>query len=117
LGGIRAWVPRVAGRESIASTRISPGEADNLAAQLPDSFAACLQHESEPARFDPGEFKRRVARVVPLTNEQAAPSIRAVFTVLGEAISEGELRQVLGQLGGEYEALVGMPTGPHAAAS
>ena len=98
------------------STRISAGEADDLAAQLPDSLAACLPHESEPSRFDPTEFKRRVARILPLANEQAAPAIRAVFTVLAEAVSEGEMRQVLGQLGGHYESLVGMPTGPGASA-
>jgi uncharacterized protein (DUF2267 family) len=98
------------------STRISPGEADDLAAQLPDPLAACLPHEAEPSRFDPTEFKRRVARVVPLANDQAAPAIRAVFTVLSEAVSEGELWQVLAQLGAEYEALVGLPTGPRAAA-
>lgn len=98
-------------------TRIDPGEADDLAAQLPDSFGACLRHESEPSRFHPAEFERRVARVVPLANEQAASAIQAVFVVLAEAISEGELRQVLGQLGTEYETLVGMPTGRHAAAT
>jgi len=95
-------------------TRISAGEADDLAAQLPDALAATLLHESEPCRFPPKEFERRVARILPLANEQAAPAIRAVFTVLAEAVSEGELRQVLSQLGREYEKLVGMPTGTHA---
>ena len=33
--------------------RITAGEAADLAVQLPDAFAACLQHESEPARFKP----------------------------------------------------------------
>ena len=98
-------------------TRIAPGEADDLAAQLPDSLGVCLQHESEPSRFDSAEFKRRVARLVPLANDQAAPAIQAIFTVLREAVSEGEMRQVLGQLGSEYERLVGMPTGPHATAT
>lgn len=98
-------------------TRISAGEADDLAAQLPGSFAACLQHESEPSRFGPAEFERRIARIVPLANDQAAPAIRAVFTVLGEAVSDGELRQVLAQLGGGYESLVGMPTGQKAVTS
>ncbi|MDX6439223.1 MAG: hypothetical protein QOF45_1806 [Gaiellaceae bacterium] len=99
------------------STRISPGEADDLAAQLPDPLAACLPHEAEPCRFDPAEFKRRVARVVPLANDQAAPAIKAVFAVLNEAVSEGEMRQVLAQLGSDYESLVGLPTGPRAAAA
>lgn len=98
------------------SSRISAGEADDLAAQLPASFRACLEHESEPCRFGPGEFKRRVARIVPLANDQAAGAVRAVFTTLAEAVSEGEMRQVLSQLGDEYESLVGMPTGPSAVA-
>jgi uncharacterized protein (DUF2267 family) len=97
-------------------TRISPGEADDLAAQLPGPLAACLPHEAEAERFHPGEFERRVARVVPLANHQAPGAIRAVFAALNEAVSEGELHQVLGQLGGEYESLVGLPTGPHAQA-
>lgn len=98
------------------SSRISAGEADDLAAQLPDPLAACLPHESEPCRFRPEEFKRRVARIVPLANDQADSAIRSVFTVLAEAVTEGELRQVLGQLGTEYERLVGLPAGTHAAA-
>jgi uncharacterized protein (DUF2267 family) len=97
-------------------TRISPGEADDLAAQLPPALGATLRHECEPCRFGPEEFARRVARIVPLANEQAVPAIRTVFSVLAEAVSEGELRQVLAQLGKEYEGLVGMPTGPHAVA-
>jgi uncharacterized protein (DUF2267 family) len=96
-------------------TRISPGEANDLAAQLPGSLAACLEHDSEVSRFNPTEFQRRVARIVPLANDQAVPAIQAVFTALTEAVSEGEMRQVLSQLGGEYERLVGMPTGRHAA--
>ena len=97
------------------SSRISAGEADDLAAQLPDPFKACLPHNSKPCRFDPEEFERRVARIVPLANDQARPAIRAVFTVLAEAVTEGELSEVLGQLGTEYERLVGLPAGKHAA--
>ena len=58
-----------------------------------------------------------VARIVPLANDQAPKAIRAVFTALSEAVTEGELRQVLGQLGADYEPLVGLPTGTHAHAS
>jgi len=98
-------------------TRIASGEANDLAAQLPDSLGACLEHESEASRFDPPEFERRVARVVPLANDQAGPAIKAVFSVLSEAVSEGEMRQVLSQLGSEYERLTGMPTGTRATVS
>jgi uncharacterized protein (DUF2267 family) len=92
-------------------TRIDAGEADDLAAQLPDAIGACLRHKGNAERFPPSEFVRRVACVVPLSNKQGPGAIRAVFTVLSEAVSEGELRDVVHQLGRDYTALVGAPTG------
>src|SRR5205823_4738114 len=64
-------------------TRIDPGEADDLAAQLPDSLGACVRHEGDAERFSPSEFRRRGARVVPLDDKQGEQAVRAVFTVLG----------------------------------
>jgi len=95
--------------------RIDPGEADDLAAQLPDAFGHCLRHEGAAERFPPSEFQRRVMCVVPLSNAQARDAVRAVFTVLGEAVSQGEMEDVLRQLGADYGKLVGMPTGRDAA--
>lgn len=95
-------------------TRIDPGEADDLAAQLPGSIGQCLPHEGAAERFPPSEFVRRVACVVPLSNEQARQAVPAIFAVLREAVTEGELEEVLGRLGSDYCRLVGMPTGPAA---
>jgi uncharacterized protein (DUF2267 family) len=95
----------------ILGTRIDPGEADDLAAQLPETLKVFLHHESKAERFPPEEFLRRVVHLVPLSNEQARQAVRAVFTVLGEAVSEGELLDVLSQLDADYSTLVGMPTG------
>jgi uncharacterized protein (DUF2267 family) len=92
-------------------TRIDPGEAHDLAAQLPHPIGACLEHDWRAERFPPREFVRRVACVVPLSNEQGESAVRAVFSTLGEAVSEGELKDVLHQLGADYIALVGAPTG------
>jgi uncharacterized protein (DUF2267 family) len=92
-------------------TRLDPGEADDLASQLPAPFGALLRHESKPERFPPEEMVRRVVHLVPLSNEQAHRAIRAVFAVLAEAVSEGELEDVLGQLSADYSGLVGLPTG------
>jgi uncharacterized protein (DUF2267 family) len=92
-------------------TRIDPGEADDLAAQLPEAIGVCLRHKWKAQRFPPSEFMRRVACVVPLSNEQGTQAVHAVFTVLREAVSEGELKDVLHQLGGDYATLVGTPTG------
>lgn len=97
-------------------TRIDPGEADDLAAQLPEAIGVCLRHKWKAQRFPPSEFVRRVACVVPLSNEQGPQAVRAVFTVLRKAVSEGELKDVLHQLGGDYTTLVGTPTGTLASA-
>jgi uncharacterized protein (DUF2267 family) len=69
-------------------TRIDAGEADDLAAQLPDAIGACLRHKGNAERFPPSEFVRRVACVVPLSNKQGPGAIRAVFTVLSEAVGQ-----------------------------
>jgi len=42
-------------------TRIDAGEADDLAAQLPDAIGACLRRKGNAERFPPSEFVRRVA--------------------------------------------------------
>ena len=61
-------------------TRIDPGEADDLAAQLPEAIGVCLRHAWKAQRFPPSEFMRRVACVVPLVTNRArrrfAPSSR-----------------------------------------
>ena len=92
-------------------TRLDPGEADDLAAQLPDPFGAFLRHETKAERFPPEEMLRRIVHLVPLPNDPARRAVRALFTVLAEAVSEGEMKDVLGQLGADYSRLVGMPTG------
>ena len=92
-------------------TRIDPGEADDLAAQLPEAFQPYLRHDGKAEPFPPEEFVRRIVHVVPLSNEQARRAVRAVFGVLSEAVSEGELEDVLLQLDADYSGLVGMPTG------
>ena len=93
------------------STRLDPGEADDLASQLPDPWAACLRKEAKAERFPPDEFLRRIVHTVPLANDQARTAVRAVFAVLAEAVSTGELEDVRLQLDADYSALVGMPTG------
>jgi uncharacterized protein (DUF2267 family) len=95
----------------LLGTRIDPGEADDLAAQLPETYKVFLHHETKAERFPPEEFLRRVVHLVPLTNQQARQAVHAVFTVLAEAVSEGELHDVLSQLDADYTGIVGMPTG------
>ena len=113
LGGFDKAVAERVVRATLLNlgTRIDPGEAHDLASQLPQAIGACLEHDWRAERFPPGEFVRRVVCVVPLSSEQGESAVRSVFKVLGEAVSEGEIKDVLHQLGANYTALVGAPTG------
>ena len=112
LGGFDKTVAERVVRATLLNlgTRLDPGEAHDLASQLPQSIGACLEHDWRAERFPPREFVRRVVCVVPLSSEQGESAVRSVFKVLGEAVSEGEIKDVLHQLGANYTALVGAPT-------
>ena len=112
LGGFDKTVAERVVRATLLNlgTRLDPGEAHDLASQLPQSIGACLEHDWRAERFPPREFVRRVVCVVPLSSEQGESAVRSVFKVLGEAVSEGEIKDVVHQLGANYTALVGAPT-------
>ncbi len=87
--------------------RLSGGEAKDLAAQLPPELGEHLQGQWSAIgeRFSLEEFFRRVS----LREETDLPSAifhaRAVIEVLGEAVSPGEMDDVLAQLPAEFDRL------------
>jgi uncharacterized protein (DUF2267 family) len=88
--------------------RISGGEAQDLASQLP----ARLQDDLRPAReeaeaFGVDEFVRRVAQRSDVDPEEARTGAAAVLTTVREAVTPGEFDDVLSQLPQEYRELVG----------
>ena len=88
--------------------RISGGEAQDLAAQLP----ARLQGDLRPAReeaqaFGVDEFVRRVAERGTSVRTRARTGAAAVLTTVREAVTPGEFDDVLSQLPQEYRELVG----------
>jgi uncharacterized protein (DUF2267 family) len=90
------------------AARITHGEAEDLAAQLPDGLKGPLRTgpaEAEP--FDLAEFKRRVAQHAGIPQDEAERAIAAVFATLSEAVTGGEFDDVLSQLPKEYRELVG----------
>lgn len=100
----------------VLGSRITEPEAENLAAQLPESFGADLTWESdvEAESFDVEEFVERVA-----DEEADDPRIeggdpethaKAVASVLTDAVSGGELSDVRAQLPAGYDELFD-PTG------
>jgi uncharacterized protein (DUF2267 family) len=87
--------------------RISGGEAQDLAAQLP----ARLQDDLSPPReeaeaFSVDEFMRRVAERGDVGPDEAAGAA-AVLITMRDAITPGEFDDVLSQLPPEYRELLG----------
>lgn len=88
--------------------RITKGEANDLAAQLPKQLKEWLHKKSEPTAesFGLEEFLRRVAARAGLPGGQARQGARAVFSTLHEAVTGGEFRDVMSQLPNEFSGLL-----------
>lgn len=84
------------------SERLAGGEAKDLASQLPQEIGYYLMwnYGLPPERFDLNEFFRRTAirEGTTTTPDQASRHARAVTSVLKEAVSAGELKDVRSQL-------------------
>ncbi|TLP75807.1 DUF2267 domain-containing protein [Nesterenkonia sphaerica] len=82
--------------------RLKGGEADNLAAQLPEELKGPLTEHAatEPVVDDVDDFLRRVATHLGagVDPEQARHHVAAVFATLSEAVSEGEIQNLRSQL-------------------
>ncbi len=88
--------------------RISGGEAQDLASQLPGPLKDDLRPPREEAEaFDVDEFLRRVAERGDVGAEEARTGAVAVLITVREAVTPGEFDDVLSQLPQEYRELVG----------
>ena len=90
--------------------RLDPGEARDLADEVPPELAAWLATNTPAARFGVDEFIRRVAEREGVDAASAERDARAVFTALGYAVSPGELADVAAELPNEFAGL--LPRGP-----
>lgn len=90
--------------------QLSPEEVDDLAAQLPDGIHDHLRHDAggDPEGLDIESFYHKVGRrqSPQAQTDYAREQVRAVFTVLGEAISADELRAATAQLSKDYRELL-----------
>ncbi|MFJ8470038.1 DUF2267 domain-containing protein [Streptomyces swartbergensis] len=93
----------------VLSQRIRPGEAADVAAQLPEPLRAPLTGDGErqAESFGVEEFLRRVAERVGARPRTAEWDASAVLSTLADAVSGGELNQILSQLPSGYAALFG----------
>jgi uncharacterized protein (DUF2267 family) len=88
--------------------RISGGEAQDLAAQLPRQLQDDLRPPREEAEaFGVDEFVRRVAERGDVDPAEARTGATAVLTTVRDAVTPGEFDDVLSQLSQEYVELVG----------
>lgn len=86
--------------------RITPGEAEDLAAQLPPELGGVVAgNATGPERFDRAELVQRVASHSGLAPDDAERMAAAVFATLGSAVSAGEIADVRTQLPGDIAEL------------
>jgi uncharacterized protein (DUF2267 family) len=90
--------------------RIHPGEAKDLEAQLPaklrELVTRCDRHAGvRPHAIDRPEFVAMVADEVGVPPDRAEHIVLSVFHALRAQVSEGEARQVEGQLPPDLRAL------------
>lgn len=90
------------------SERISGGEAEDLASQLPQDLKTWLTaSEENPEDFDFEEFTKRVWQRARLPSQaDAERGVAAVFATLREAVTAGEFDDVLAQLPDQYRRAV-----------
>lgn len=95
----------------LLAQRLDPGEAGDLAAQLPAQAAATLTATPGPVEtFGVHEFLDRVAAATHASEATARWDASAVLTTVAEAVSGGELNDVLTQLPSGYAVLFGKAT-------
>lgn len=86
--------------------RIPADEAADLAAQLPREIGRFLHQEVEKTeRFGAIEFVQRMADRASLDLPDATYAVRAVFDVLNDAVSAGEIEDIRGALPDDYQRL------------
>jgi uncharacterized protein (DUF2267 family) len=94
----------------VLASRITRGEVEDLAAQLPEPLGEALLADRGPAQaesYGVEEFCRRVAELTGGRPRTAEWDASAVLSTVAEAVSGGELNHVLGQLPSAYAALFG----------
>src|SRR3954454_20222106 len=90
--------------------RIGPKEAKDTASHLPKGVKeACEPEILNAGEFDASEFLRRVAQRAGISPDEARERARAVFTVLQEAVPEGEREDWQYDLSPDYVDLAARP--------
>lgn len=85
--------------------RLAGGQAQHIAAQLPEEIGYYLRQPDKDESFELDDFYQRVAEREAVDYPDAVYHARIVMRVLGDAISAGEMRDLRAQLPDEYDDL------------
>lgn len=94
--------------------RISGGQSDDLAAELPEPLRHLVRNDGNAAALDFDEFLRRVAERERTDVASAKRHVRAVFAALGRTVSVAELNDTASELPKEFEPLLAAAQPPPA---
>jgi uncharacterized protein (DUF2267 family) len=95
---------------TVLANRITPGEAEELSAQLPAPLSSAARPDANHrATFGVDEFCRRVADRVGGHTRTAEWDASAVLSTVADAVPGGELNQLLSELPPGYANLFGKP--------
>lgn len=88
------------------SERLSPGETEEIAEELPDELAGVIGSEGTSEGFGPDEFRTRVEERAEVDAALAERATRATIHALEEAVGEAfvDIRE---QFPAEYDGLFG----------
>ena len=93
---------------TVLADRISAGEAEDLAAQLPKGVRDWLVSKEEPAqKFGLEEFIRRVSERATVDLDTATRGTWAVLSTIRRAVTTGEFEDMLAQLPKEFREFIG----------
>lgn len=94
---------------AVPAQRISPGETEDLSSQLPGPLGGSLRgaRPRQAESFGIEEFCRRVAERTGAHTRTARWDASAVLTTVADAVSGGELDQIISQLPSAHAVLFG----------
>jgi uncharacterized protein (DUF2267 family) len=94
--------------------RISGGESDDIAAELPAPLRHLVRSEGNAEAFDLDEFLRRVAERESTDVASAKRHVRVVFAALARTVSVAEMSDMASELPKEFEPLLAAAQPPPA---
>jgi uncharacterized protein (DUF2267 family) len=94
----------------IVAMRVSPGEARDLARELPAALAECIRAGGrKQERYDVNELIRRVSTRTGLNEAETISGVRAVLQTLREAVEPKTFHDFMAQLPADFTRLAEDP--------